>query len=348
MINPVVYSVTLDVYKVGSQRVLSMMRGDTGRKLAITLTENDRPYHLDEGSRAMFTALKPDGNFIYNNCDVDETNSTILYNVTEQTLAASGKMSCQLRVVSKEGSVITTPSFTVVVDDILYNEEEIVNSSTEFNALTAYIADLQAKVDRGDFNGKSIYIRGSVNDKADLDAYITTSEAGDGYIAGDDHLYVFDGEKFVDVGLVRGPRGVSGVYVGSGEMPPEYNVQIDPNGEVLVMDKELNYESKNPVENRAIAEQFAEMRATIESMRGAIDMISNSLEQMGSRISSLTASDISTDQQGENVENSLGGLWATKLDSYALIADNIPYSYGNTNITNVADALTLALGKAGI
>lgn len=29
----------------------------------------------------------------------------------------------------------------------------------------------------------------------------------------------------------RGEQGVSGVYVGSGEMPEGYNVQIDPNGE---------------------------------------------------------------------------------------------------------------------
>lgn len=32
-----------------------------------------------------------------------------------------------------------------------------------------------------------------------------------------------------------GGRGVSGVYVGSGEMPDGYNLQIDPNGEVLTL-----------------------------------------------------------------------------------------------------------------
>ena len=31
----------------------------------------------------------------------------------------------------------------------------------------------------------------------------------------------------------QGPPGVSGVYVGSGDMPEGYNVQVDPNGEVL-------------------------------------------------------------------------------------------------------------------
>ena len=34
----------------------------------------------------------------------------------------------------------------------------------------------------------------------------------------------------VDGANIKGPRGVSGVYVGSGDMPDGYNVQIDPNG----------------------------------------------------------------------------------------------------------------------
>ena len=34
----------------------------------------------------------------------------------------------------------------------------------------------------------------------------------------------------VDGANIKGPQGVSGVYVGSGDMPAGYNVQIDPNG----------------------------------------------------------------------------------------------------------------------
>ena len=34
----------------------------------------------------------------------------------------------------------------------------------------------------------------------------------------------------VEITLPAGPQGVSGVYVGSGDMPDGYNVQIDPNG----------------------------------------------------------------------------------------------------------------------
>nr|DAT41335.1 MAG TPA: hypothetical protein [Bacteriophage sp.] len=37
-------------------------------------------------------------------------------------------------------------------------------------------------------------------------------------------------QSMLDNGDFIGPQGVSGVYVGSGDMPEGYNVQIDPNG----------------------------------------------------------------------------------------------------------------------
>ena len=257
MINPVVYNVSLDIYKIGSQKVLSMVRGDTKRSIVIHLTENERPYSLVAGCTAKFTALKPDGKFIYNDCEVDFKNNTITYQVTPQTTAVNGRVDCQLRLIGDNGGIISTPSFSIVVADLLYNEEPIVKSSTEFNALTRCLADLQEKLANGDFNGKSIYVRGSVGDPSELDAKIPKAEAGDGYIAENDHLYVFDGEKFVDVGLVRGPQGFSGVYVGPGEMPENCNVQIDPEGDVLEIDTKLDVNSKNPVANKAVVEGLA-------------------------------------------------------------------------------------------
>lgn len=236
MMNPAVYHLTLDICKIGSQKVLSMMRGDTKRTIVIHITENERPYPLTDGCTAIFTALKPDGNFIYNACEVDFKNNTITYNVTPQTTAVNGLVACQLRLIGDNGGLLSSPSFSVVVADLLYNEEPIVDSSNEFNALSAYIALLESRVANGDFNGKSIYIRGSVKSVEELNEMVEKASAGDGYLLFED-LYVFDGESFVCVGAVRGPRGLSGVYVGSGDMPEGYNVQIDPEGEVITEDE---------------------------------------------------------------------------------------------------------------
>ena len=285
MIKPVVYPITLDVYKTGSQKVLSMVRGDNKRVVVIALTENDKPYIITEGCTAKFTALKPDGNFIYNDCEIDLKNNTINYQVTDQTTAVNGIVSCQIRLIGANGSFITTPSFTMVVSDLLYNEEPIVDSSNEFNALTRFLADLQYKVENGDFNGKSIYIKGSVADVSALESKIPTAVAGDGYIAGDNHLYVFDGTEFVDVGEIRGPQGLPGVYVGSGEMPEGYDIQIDPNGAVFEMDTALDGNSQNPVSNEAISLAFNSMGDHIEKVYGEVKDIKSNLDSLQPRIS---------------------------------------------------------------
>lgn len=335
MINPVVYSISLDIYKIGSQKVLSMVRGDTKRSIVISLTENDRPYVIAQGCTAVFTAKKPDGNFIYNDCEIDFKNNTIVYNVTEQTTAVNGKVDCQLRLIGSNGGIVSSPSFGMVVADLLYNEEPIVESSSEFNALTKYIADLQYKVDNGDFNGKSIYVRGSVDDVSELDAKIPYAEAGDGYITGDDHLYVFDGVSFVDVGLVRGPQGLPGVYVGDGDMPEGYSVQIDPDGAALEMDAELNAESQNPVENRAIARRFRVVDGEILDIKESVASTKNDVDNHAFRIGTLETasnqlSDHSIDHEGRLL--TLENAKAAEPEKFKMLyeAEWSDYLYGVT------------------
>lgn len=61
-------------------------------------------------------------------------------------------------------------------------------------------------------------------------------------------------------------NSVKGVYVGSGPMPEGYNIQIDPEGEVLTMDKTIKSDSVNPVENKAIysaLEKKADVNTTV-------------------------------------------------------------------------------------
>lgn len=254
MINPVVYSISLDVHKIGSQKVLSMVRFDTKRTVVVSLTENGRPYTITEGCTAVFTAKKPDGTVIYNDCGIDYVNNTIVYPVTAQTTAVNGRVDCQLRLIGREGNIISSPTFTIVVADTLFNENQAVDSSDEFNKLTAYIAELEARAAAGEFDGKSIYIKGTVSSVEELSEKVSTAEAGDSYLTYDGHLHVFDGTSFVDTGRLQGERGVSGVYVGSGVPDDNYNVQIDPDGYCVTVDEALDENSSNPVANKAVKE----------------------------------------------------------------------------------------------
>lgn len=51
----------------------------------------------------------------------------------------------------------------------------------------------------------------------------------------------------------KGDTGNSGVYLGSGEMPEDCNVQIDPDGDVITVDQTFNATSTNPQSGVAIA-----------------------------------------------------------------------------------------------
>ena len=146
--NMAVYNITLDIHKTGSQVALSMIRGENKRKIVISLTENGRPYKLTNGVTALlgfFTAVKSDNKFIYNECEIDTENNVIIYYVTSQTTAAVGEVKCQIKLTCDGTDMLFSPTFSIIVADTLYNEEPILASSEEFNALTAYVANLEQR-----------------------------------------------------------------------------------------------------------------------------------------------------------------------------------------------------------
>jgi hypothetical protein len=106
----------------------------------------------------------------------------------------------------------------------------------------------------------------------------------------------------VDVGLVRGPAGVSGVYVGDGEMPEGYNVQIDPNGAVFEMDTELDLTSQNPVTNHAITFEFGIVHNSIADAQRKVDSNKD-------KISVIETSNIGRDNKIESLEDKTDNLF---------------------------------------
>lgn len=73
------------------------------------------------------------------------------------------------------------------------------------------------------FNGKLIEGTGSGSAKLDVEVKTDTE---DEYV-----LDIITDTETITTANLKGKQGVSGVYVGSGEMPEGYNIQIDPNGD---------------------------------------------------------------------------------------------------------------------
>lgn len=141
------HKLTLDICKTVSAVSLRVKKGDTGRRLLIHLAEKGYPYHISEDCYAVFTAKKPDGNVLYNACSIEDC--VILYDLTAQTVAAVGLMDCEIILYGSDGKQLTSASFNIIVEDTIYDTETKIESTSEFNALTVLMSQVQTVIARG-------------------------------------------------------------------------------------------------------------------------------------------------------------------------------------------------------
>lgn len=141
------YRLSLDIFKTFSQDTLPVKQGDTAYRLCITITANGTPYRITEGCYALFTAKKPDGNFINNKCTIE--NNTIYYQLTPQTTAAIGVVECEIVLYDANDEQLATPHFNILVDKKAYNGEEI-KSSDEVNMLEDLIEESKTQIDEAE------------------------------------------------------------------------------------------------------------------------------------------------------------------------------------------------------
>lgn len=136
------YRFSLDLRNTRSSVVVKAKRVDTGRKLFITLTDGGVPYHITDECYAVFTAKKPDGKVVFNDCTIEDC--VIIYELTEQTVVAAGMVECEIIVYGSGGKQITCPSFHILVEDRIYDTETEIESTSEYNALADLIAKVQS------------------------------------------------------------------------------------------------------------------------------------------------------------------------------------------------------------
>ena len=221
------YRFLLDVHEINSQISLSFKQGDTGRVLYITLTENGDIFNIPQGCVAVFTALKPDGTIIFNDCEIN--GNEITYTNTAQTAAVTGKVDCELRLYGAGNTLITSPHFTIFVHPTVYADQ--IESKDEINTLTALISEAGTKLANGDFVPKL-----SVGT-------VTTLPAGN--VATVDITGTPEA-PVINFGIPQGEQGQA---------------------ESLIPDAELSMDSTKPVQNKVITEALNDQKAAFEEHR---------------------------------------------------------------------------------
>ena len=136
--------ISLDVQDNNSLKTIQLKQGDTAKQLEITLADGGFPYELSSECYAVLTAEKPDGNTLYNGCEI--IDGKIFYNCTEQTTAAAGKMTAELKVYGRDDQVLTSAFFRIVVNGTVFNDHA-AESTSEFSALSALMTETAAALE---------------------------------------------------------------------------------------------------------------------------------------------------------------------------------------------------------
>lgn len=135
------HKITLDVHQTVAPVAVRVKKGDTGRRLKIHLAERGYPYHISQDCYAVFTAKKPDGKVVFNNCSI--TDCVIGYDFTAQTVAVAGLVDSEIILYGDDGKQITSASFHIIVEDTIYDTETEIESTDEYNALADLIGRTQ-------------------------------------------------------------------------------------------------------------------------------------------------------------------------------------------------------------
>lgn len=158
------YRITLDMHDVASQVQITAKQHDTARKLHITLSENGSPYTIEEGCRAVLSINRPGSTVIIDDCEIKLNGSVIMYDFNSQTTEVLGINECEVKLYDPDGDIITSPRFTLLVDENVYNDGEdhgidhrnVLNRDKEdqhpIKAITGLEKELESKA-----NAEKIY-----------------------------------------------------------------------------------------------------------------------------------------------------------------------------------------------
>ena len=139
------YRIYLDVHKTHSGLSLDVKKGDTGRKILISLMDGGFTYNITSECFAVLNGVKPDGAILFKRCAIQD--NTIIYEIDEATTNTIGIFECEIRLYGANDKVITSPGFDIVVNDTSYDPSVVPES--EVDALTHLISEATTVITEG-------------------------------------------------------------------------------------------------------------------------------------------------------------------------------------------------------
>ncbi len=137
----VLYKVVLNVKMGGSQQRICGFRTEesSSREIEITLIEDSDMLYIGNENSVFVYGEKSDGTTFMQSCKA--VDGKIIFVPLSGVYSAEGDVKCQVQVLSPDGEILYSPSFTVEVGGNLRNSEA-VESRDEFTALDEALRDL--------------------------------------------------------------------------------------------------------------------------------------------------------------------------------------------------------------
>lgn len=163
----------------------------------------------------------------------------------------------------------------------------------------------------------------------------------------------------------KGDPGVSGVYVGSGDMPEGYNVQIDPDGNSVSVDFQYNPKSENAQSGTAVSEAISDAKDYTD--QAILELKLSEKMELLKQAAVLAAHPVGSyywSSDATSPEDLFGGEWEAVKDKFILAAGD-SYTAGQTggeaehiltvdempghshNVVSSSDSLRLVLNQIG-
>lgn len=139
MLNDSIDNLRIDLNRSKVQQSISVRAGDTKtRTIHVSITNNGNLYPLDNILFAEILIKKPDDK----ECDQSMiiSGNELHYTFRTQDINVVGQSKCQIMLTGKDGSVVTTPEFNLVVFTKVL-DQHLQESENEYGAITAQLAE---------------------------------------------------------------------------------------------------------------------------------------------------------------------------------------------------------------
>jgi hypothetical protein len=101
--------------------------GDTRIKLYISLNDGGTPYKITEGCTAQLACRQPSGNNFLHDCIIEDNRIVYIFDqpYDQRITDELGITMCDVRLKHPSGGTLTSPKFSVIVEEKVVSDEEI-------------------------------------------------------------------------------------------------------------------------------------------------------------------------------------------------------------------------------